>query len=107
MLVVLEVALAAKPVFHGRLKAIERDPAAGFKLAVGGGEGVVKDCFVGEVAHSEIIDPVDGARVGLAGGIDSLDGEAARKHVSTVTDTRSPAAIFIQMVILFHSQSWP
>jgi hypothetical protein len=37
-----EVALAAKPVFHGRLEAIERNAAAGFEQAVGGGERVVK-----------------------------------------------------------------
>jgi adenine-specific DNA methylase len=34
-----------------------------------------------------------------AGGINSLDGEAARKHISTLTDTDSPATIFIHTVI--------
>jgi hypothetical protein len=91
----LEVALAAKPIFHRGLKAIERNAAASFEQAVGGGERVIKDCVVGEVAHGEVIDPMDWAQVMGAGGIDSLDGETARKHATTVTDADSPATDFL------------
>jgi len=87
-----KVAFAAEPVFHGNLQAVERDAVAGFEEAVGDGEGVVKDGVVGEVAHGEVVDLVDGAGVGLAGGVDALDGETADEHDSTLTDARRAAA---------------
>ena len=38
----LEVAFAAKPVFHGGLQAVERDFVADFEHTAAGGQGVVK-----------------------------------------------------------------
>ena len=75
-----EIALAAEPVFHGGLEAVQGDAVPCFEEAVGGGEGVVKDGVVGEVAHGEVIDPVDGAGVMPALAIDSFDGQLAREH---------------------------
>jgi len=87
----LEVAFAAKPVFHGGAKAVEGDAAADFEQAVRGGKRVVEDGVVSEVAHGEVVDPVDGAWVRRTGSIDSLDGEAAQEHAFTLTDERLTA----------------
>ncbi len=57
----LEVAFAAEPVFHGEVEAVEGDAVARFEEAVGDGEGVVEDGVVGEVAHGEVVDPVQRA----------------------------------------------
>ena len=69
-----EVIFAAEPGFHVGQELIQRNAVADFKKAVGDGEGVVEDSVVREVAHGEVVDPLDGAGVGKAGGIDALDG---------------------------------
>jgi hypothetical protein len=79
-----EVALAAEPVFHRGLQAMERYAVAGFEHAVGNRKRVVKNGVVGEVAHGEVVDPLDGAGVALACRIDSLNGELAREHDASV-----------------------
>jgi len=61
---------------------------SGFKHTVGGGERVVEDWIVGEVAHGEVVDLADGTGVRSAGGVDSLDGNAALEHSSTLLDGR-------------------
>ena len=78
-----------KPVFHRGLQAVERDFVADFEQTVSGGEGVVEDRVIGEVAHGEAVDVADGAGVALARGIDALDEEAAGEHGLTVNE---PAA---------------
>jgi len=80
----LEVAFAAEPVFHGGEEAVEGDVVSGFEEAVGEGEGVVENSVVGEVAHGEVVDPVQ-----RAGGFCPVRGEAMDRkftgeHVSTV-----------------------
>jgi hypothetical protein len=59
--VLLEVAFAVEPVIHRRAQAVERDAIAYFQHAVGDGEGVVEGGVVGEIAHGEVIQPLDGA----------------------------------------------
>jgi hypothetical protein len=72
-LIALEIAFAVKPVLHGRLQAVEGYARPGFEQSISGGKCVVKDGVVGEVTHGEVVDPVDGAVVAAACGVDSLD----------------------------------
>jgi len=82
----LQVALAAKPVFHGRLKALERDARPGFEHSVGHRQRVIEDWIVGEVAHGKVVDPANRARVPDAAHINPLNGKPAREHPSNVMD---------------------
>ena len=50
-----------EPVLHGGAEVVQGDAIADFEEAVGGGEGVVEDRVVGEVAHGEAVEPLDGA----------------------------------------------
>ncbi len=76
----LEVGFAAEPVFHGGLEAVEGDAVADFEGAVGEGKGVVEDGVVGEVAHGEVVEPLDGAGGGGGGFSEVFDGEFAIEH---------------------------
>ena len=76
-----EVALAAEPIFHFDVELIEGHAVADFEDAVGDGKGVVEDGVVGEVAHREVVDPLDGAWIRYAGGVDALDSKFAGKHL--------------------------
>ena len=58
-----EITLAAEPVFHGRFEAPDRDAVPSLQQTVTGGQSVVENCFVGEVAHGEVVDPLNGARM--------------------------------------------
>ena len=78
----LQVAFAAEPVFHGWLKAVEWDVVSGFEKAIGDGQSVVEDSVVGEVAHGEIVDPVDGAGGFRSFGIYVANREFAHEHMS-------------------------
>src|SRR5271166_6033108 len=94
-LVRLQVALATKPVFHGRLKAFEGHVRPGFEHSVGHGQRVVEDRIVGEVAHGKIVDPANRAGVPGAARVDPLNGKPAREHAFNVMDAR-PARAPIQ-----------
>ena len=63
-----EVAFAAKPVFHGVAELVEWDCGADFHAAVGDRESVVENRGIGEAAHGKVVQPLHGARVGLAAG---------------------------------------
>ena len=88
----LQVALAAKPVLHGRLKAREWHARSGFEHSVGQGQRVVEDRIVGEVAHGKVVDPANWARVPRAAHIDPLNGKPACEHPSNLMDAR-PAGV--------------
>jgi hypothetical protein len=83
-----EVAFAAEPVFHGGVKAIEGDVVAGFEEAVGDGESVVEDGVIGEVAHGEVVDPMEGTGGWGAVRGDTVDRDFTDEHVSTVKHGR-------------------
>ena len=87
-LIWLEVAFTAKPVLHRGLQAIERDVVAGFKQSVGSGQRIVEDRIVGEVAHGEVVDPSDGARMRQTSRVDSLNGKPAHEHRFTLMEQR-------------------
>jgi hypothetical protein len=76
----LEVGLAVEPVLHGGGEAVEGDAVADFEESVGDGEGVVEDGVVGEIAHGEVVEPVDGAGLGDGGFKEVFDGDFALKH---------------------------
>lgn len=75
-----EITFAAEPVLHGELEFVQRDAVSGFEETVGGGERIVEGGIVGEVAHGEVVDPVDGTQVRLAFGVDAFDKELASEH---------------------------
>jgi hypothetical protein len=75
-----DVIFATEPGFHVGLELVEGDAVAGFEEAVGDREGVVEDGVVGEVAHGEVVDPLDGTGVRRACGVDALNGELAGEH---------------------------
>ncbi len=58
-----EIAFAAEPVGEAVAEQIEGHARADFEEAVGDGKSVVKDGIVGEVAHGEVVEPVEGAGV--------------------------------------------
>lgn len=64
MLFGLKIAFAAEPVLHGGPELIERDTVTGFEQAIGGGESVIENGVIGEVAHGKVVDPFDWAGVG-------------------------------------------
>jgi len=82
----LEVAFAAKPFLHGSLQPIERNTRPGLKNTITGGECVVKDRIVREIAHGKVVNPVDGAGMALTGCVDTLDGKAAGEHDFNVNE---------------------
>jgi hypothetical protein len=75
-----EIAFAVEPVLHGELEFVQGDAVAGFEEAVGSGEGIVEDGIIGEVAHGEVVDPVDRTQVRLAFGVDAFDTELPDEH---------------------------
>jgi len=60
---------------------------AGFDASVGNGEGVVEIGGVGEIAHAELVEPVERARLFLAVD-DDVDGELLRVHTSILAGQR-------------------
>ena len=75
-----DISLAAEPIEHGGVEAVEWDAVAGFEEAVGDGEGVIEEGVIGEVAHGEVVDPGDGAGVAHALGVDALNKDAPEEH---------------------------
>src|SRR4051794_23220828 len=68
---------------------------SGFKQAVGCRQGVVEESVVGEVAHREVVDPANWARVTGAFEVNSLDKKSAGEHGFTLkqlTVRAGPAA---------------
>ncbi len=82
----LEVAFAAKPLFHRGLQPVERNAVSGLENAIGGRKSVVENRIIGEIPHGKVVNLVDRAAMAFAGGIDALDGEAARKHGFTLNE---------------------
>ena len=62
-------------------EAFGREAVASFDAAVGDGESVVEIGGVGEIAHAELVEPVEGARPSFAANQD-IDGELLRVHAS-------------------------
>jgi len=60
-------------------EALGSEAVAGFDAAVGDGERVVEVCGVGEIAHTELVEPIERARLFLAMD-DDIDGELLRVH---------------------------
>ena len=58
-----------------------REAVAGFDAAVGDGESVVEIGGVGEIAHTELVEPIEGAGLFVAEN-DDVDGELLRVHAS-------------------------
>ena len=58
------------------------------KHSIARGKRVVEDRIVGKVAHGKVVDLADGAGAMRAGCIYTFDGDAARKHGSTLNDAR-------------------
>jgi hypothetical protein len=75
-----QIALAAKPVLHAGLQAVEGHAMTNFKQTIANRQRVIEYGVVREVAHGEAVDPFDGTRIGLACCIDSFDSELADKH---------------------------
>src|SRR5271166_5558149 len=59
-----KIALAPEPIFHRGAQAFQRHARANFHPAVTGGNGVVKDLIVREIAHAETVQPLQ--RTGMA-----------------------------------------
>lgn len=91
-----EIAFAAKPVGEAEVEEIERNARADFDEAVGDREGVVKDRVVGEAAHGEVIEPVDG-RGGEGSGVVVLDANFAGEHEDKYRTAGSLSPTFAQI----------
>ena len=75
-----DVALASEPVLHGCGEPLQRDVGACFEHAVCHRQGVVEDGIVGEVAHGEVVELRDWARMRRARRINTFDTEFACEH---------------------------
>lgn len=53
-----QVALAPEPVLHGATQTLQGHARADLHPAIAGGDGVVEDLVVGEIAHAEAIQPL-------------------------------------------------
>ena len=62
-------------------EAFGREAVAGFDAAVGDGKSVVKIGGVGEIAHAELVEPIERAGLFVAEN-DDVDGELLRVHAS-------------------------
>ena len=62
-------------------EAFGREAVAGFDAAVSDGESVVEIGGVGEIAHAELVEPIEGAGLFVAEN-DDVDGELLRVHAS-------------------------
>ena len=76
----LQVAFTVKPLFHGRLEAIEGNAIARFEQPVACRKRVVEGRIVGEVTHGEAVDPSQRTGMRAPIGIDPENGEMTRKH---------------------------
>ncbi len=65
---------------------------AGFEQSITGRERIVEDRIVGEVAHREIIDLPNRARMPLARRVDALDSKFSREHAIRLNETSGSAA---------------
>lgn len=81
----LSQSLAAprEPGGHGFREAFGFYAGAGFEEAVGKRERIVKFSLTGEVAHTEIIQPIERAGATL-GTHDDLDAELLSEHESSI-----------------------
>jgi hypothetical protein len=76
---------------------------ASFDAAVGDGERVVEIGGVGEIAHAELVEPIERAGVFLAED-DDVDGELLRVHASILAV--SEAEFGGKWESKIHSQEW-
>jgi hypothetical protein len=83
-LVRFQVALAAKPVFHRRLQAIERNTVPRFQQSIAHRQRVIEDRVIREVAHGEVVDPLHRTRLPLSGRIDLQNRKSPGKHELTL-----------------------
>ena len=77
----LDMALAAlrEPGREGRGKALRCSAEADFHATLGGGEGVIELGGIGEVAHAELIQPLERAGSPLPCN-DDVHGQFLRVH---------------------------
>lgn len=61
-----QIALTAKPVFHGIFQLRKRHLGSNFNLPIGNRESIVKDACVGEITHAEAVQPLQRAGMTLA-----------------------------------------
>jgi hypothetical protein len=72
-------------------EAFGSEAVASFDVTVGDGERVVKVGGVGEVAHAELVEPVERARLFVALD-DDVDGELLRVHTSILDEAGATCA---------------
>lgn len=68
-------------------ETLGREAIAGFDAPVGDGERIVEIGGVGEIAHAELIEPVEGAGLFISED-DDVDGELLRVHASILAGRR-------------------
>ena len=56
-----QVTFLSEPVFHRLPKLVERNIFSNLHLSIDQGQSVVKDPGIGEVAHGETVQPLQGA----------------------------------------------
>jgi hypothetical protein len=78
------VPFAAKPAFHCEPQVVEGYTVAGLKQTVGTRQCVVKDRVVGEIAHGEIVDPAQWARMASPRRVNFPNRKPAHEHAFTL-----------------------
>ena len=85
-----QIGLAAKPIFHGIAQLIERNARANLEASVANWQRVVEHRSIREVAHAEMVEPLQ--RTGLELSLELVfDADSAGKHRYILLRTRRDA----------------
>ena len=88
----LAFAASREPIAHGLRQALGIDAETGFEQAFANGERVVKLGLTGEVAHTKIVEPIDGTRTALRAE-DNFHAEFSGVHGSSIVHRRRPGRV--------------
>jgi hypothetical protein len=73
-------------------KTFRSEAVAGFYAAIGDRKRVVKIGGIGEIAHAELVQPIEGTGFSLAAN-ENVDGELLRVHASILASVHSREAV--------------
>jgi len=77
-------ATAGEPSAHGACQAFRLDAETGFEQTVGDRERVIELSLPGEVAHTEIIEPIERTGAALGPG-NEVDAQFSGVHRASIT----------------------
>ena len=93
-----------EPIAHGLGQALGIDAEAGFEKAVGDRESVIKLGLTRKVAHTKIVEPIDGTRTRGAGARlrarHNFDAEFSSVHAASIVHRLDLGGVLAKPAIL-------